>query len=252
MVTDFFSDCNSKTSWNEEFVTKTLTSTSNTVTNDDIFDITGTASAAGQHTYWGYDFANLDSNLYTWIVVRYKTSEASAGLGAKVVLIFNDSSTQTILDTTFNTVWTTVSVIVTANKTIDVIRLYAVSDSNCGSGHHVYYDFALICKGKFTFPSLENLDFDMDNIYADLPIPSRIGNQTQYAGMNSPDIRLDGRIDVTTTGWGTPYGEYMMLIMQEAATDPFQWFTSDLTNCKVTPRHVKISQNREALRIWLC
>jgi hypothetical protein len=220
------------------------------VTDDDVFDITGTASAAAQHTYWECDLTDLDSSVYAWIVVRYKTSDASAGLAAKVELVFT-SGTQTVLDAKFSSAWATVAVAVTAGKTIDKIRLYAVSDSACGAGHHVYYDFALICKGKFTFPSVSGrVHFEMNNVYADLPIPNRIGNETQYMGMNCPDIQIDGKVDVSTVGWGVPYGEYLMLIMQEASADPFQWFTSDMVNCKVTPRRLSIDQDGQALRTW--
>jgi hypothetical protein len=245
----FLADCNSKTGWTEESA-KTLTATSNTVADDDVFDITGTASAAAQHTYWECDLANLSSDVYAWIVVRYKTSDASAGLAAKVELVFTDG-TQTVLGTAFSSAWAIKAVAVTAGKIIDKIRLYAVSDSACGAGHHVYYDFALICRGGFTFPSVSgSLHFEMNNVYADLPIPSRIGDETQYMGMNCPDIVLNGRVDVSTAGWGIPLGEYLMLIMQEASADPFQWFTSDMVNCKVTPRHLSLDQDGEALRTW--
>jgi hypothetical protein len=138
------------------------------------------------------------------------------------------------------------------------VVLEAVSDSNCGAGHHVYYDFVLLCKGAFTFPTVSGkIHFEMNNTFADLPIPARIGNQTQYLGMENPEITLDGKIDVNTTGWsGTTrttvgmYGEYLMQIIQEAAADPFQWFTCDMVNCKVTPRKLLIDQDGQALRTW--
>ncbi len=105
----FLTDCNSSTSWSE-VSPPSLSSTSLTVTSDDYFDIVGTASAASQSTYFEYDLTNLNPGLYDYALVRYKTSEASTGLGAKVTLVFSDGSGQSVLDTTFSTAWATAGV----------------------------------------------------------------------------------------------------------------------------------------------
>jgi len=95
---------------------------------------------------------------------------------------------------------------------------------------------------------------ELNNAYADLRAPTRIGDIIQYLGMNAPTIRLNGKIDVDTSNWGSPYGEYLYYIWREATNDPWQWFTSDLINCKVTPRTFSLSQSSDskALRLWSC
>lgn len=272
-------DCNeAAASWGEGYYyASTLTAPTITSLYDDILDLTGTGTAANQQA----NFIRLficESLTHTKYMVRWKTSDAAAGLGARVKLRFGAGEYQTIVGSAtpeFSTVWHVSTGTVTApvaTTAISAVILEAVSDSNCGAGHHVYYDFILLHKGTFPFPSVSGkIHFESDNIYADLPIPSRIGNQTQYMGMNSPDIMLDGKIDVNTAycsdrqyttktlceaagktwfTWGTPYGEYLMLLMQQASADPFQWFTSDMVNCKVTPRRLILDQDGTALRTW--
>jgi len=247
----FLTDCDSATNWTET-ASPTLTSTGLTVLYNDIFKLTGTASTAGQYTYWEYDLTNISSDTFTKFLIRYKTSASSTGLGAKVELVFT-SGTQIILDTSFSTVWKVASGTITKGKTIDKIRLYAVSDA-ASSGEYVLYDFILLCKGTFTFPQCDDVSIDLTNVYADLTPPTRVGDVTQYLAMNSPIIRLTGKIDVDTSNWGSPYGEYLLYIWREACSDPWQWFTSDLINCKVTPRafHISQSSDSKALRVWNC
>ncbi len=104
--------------------------------------------------------------------------------------------------------------------------------------------------GTFTFPSATRIRLEANNVYADLPIPSRLGNISQFMGMNSPEIVLEGKIDVSTTGWGTPLGEYLMLAFQGASVNAYEDFTSDVINCRVTPRNMVIEQDGTALRTW--
>jgi len=231
-----------------------------TVLHDDIFWLSGTATAAAQSTYWECDISNVSSSIYTEFILRYKTSESAVGLGARARLEFTDDEDpltddfQWILGESapeFTTTWKVVRGTITADRTVDKVRFYAVSDAAC-TAKYVLYDFLLLHKGTFTFPQFDNVVFDVENVYADLHPFGRVGDIQQYGGMNSPPIRVEGKIDVEPTSWGTPYGEYLYYIMREACNDPWQWFTSDLINCKVTPRRLHLAQDSgsEALRLW--
>jgi len=77
----------------------------------------------------------------------------------------------------------------------------------------------------------------------EIDIPGRDGGIIQKLGMKSPIIILTGDMmfvdddDVGTSGttWGTiyyKYGEYLLKIIRDS--DPWQWLTSDIINCKVT------------------
>jgi len=209
----------------------------------DLFDIEATGSAGNKIGYYELDVTNIATSIYTTALWRYKTS--SATIKAKIELIFT-AGTQTILDESDSTTWAHGHTTVTAAKTLDKIRLYANQDTG-----HVYYDFALICQGIGTFPQWHVLQPELPNRYADIEIPGRVGDITQYLGMRSPTIRLEGPMD-TSTAWGTPDGEYLYRLFHEAHTDPWQWFTSDLINCKVTPRAFSLKQEAGSgyQRLW--
>lgn len=247
----YLTDCEDKTSWTEDG-SPTLTDTGLTVLYNDIFRLTGTASAADKKTYWEYDITNITSASYPYFMVYYETSVGSVGLGAKVELVFT-SGTQTILDTDFSTTWKIASGTVTEGKTVDKVRFYAVSDAAC-SGQSVSYDFLLLHAGIFNFPFVSGREqLDLVNTYADLMPPGRQGFISQYVGMESPLIQLSGEMD-TGSGWGTPDGEYLYKIWKLACSDPWQWFDSDLIKCKVTPRRFTLSKDSsvKAQRDWSC
>jgi len=261
-----FTDCNEATAgWTE--VNGGLGTQSISRLYDDIYDITCSSGTVGQYVYYHKAFTNQASAVYTHYVIRWKT-DTSATFGAMAFIYFSDNSVQSIVGTPvdtrygtlaaglaaatpeFSTAWHVHSGTVLTGYNIARLVLVAKATGTTAS-EHVYFDFAYCCKVAFTFPSVSGkIHFEMNNRYGDIGIPPRIGNQDQYLGMESPDLDLDGKIDVNTVGWGTPYGEPFMLIMQEASADPFQWFTSDMVNCKVTPRKLILDQDGTALRTW--
>ena len=254
-----FTDCDDGSIWTFS-QGYNISGTSKTIEHNDILKLGATFDDSGnEFAVWDYDITNISSDTYSKIIVRWKTSVSSNGGGARVQLQFSDATTQYIVGETnpeFSTTWKVTTATITSGKTIDKIRVWIddYPDSVASGTDYVYIDFIMICKGIFTFPQCDEVSMDLTNVYADLTAPTRVGDITQYLAMNSPIIRLTGKIDVDTSNWGSPYGEYLYYIWREACSDPWQWFTSDLINCKVTPRTFHISQNSDskALRVWSC
>ena len=228
--------------------------------HDDIFKISALADGSGdEYVYYERDITNISSAVYTKFLIRWKTSAASNGFGARVELVFTDGSTQFVLGSSapqFSITWNVTSGTITSGKTIDKVRLYAddYPDSLASGTHYVYYDFILLCEGIFSFPYVHSIDpLHLSDRYADLAIPGRVGDIQQYLGMKSPLIKLSGDMEEGTWGGSKiEFGEFLYRIFHENYNDPWQWFTSDLINCKVTPRDFYISQKRDsnAHRVW--
>lgn len=273
----FLDDCSSTTGWTE---TESGLAATLAVENDDIFKITGTMdNAADEYVTYEKDITNISTDLYPKLLVRWKTTLAAAGLQAKINAVYTVGNTSTTLG--FSTAWTTTTIDLTAGKTLDKIQLIADDnpDSTATGTDYIYFDFIMVCKGVFTFPYISGkVHFEQENVYAEPPISSRIGRPDQYMGMNNSDIVLDGKIDINTgycsdssfttqatceaagktwIAWSGAtrtaagvYCEYLRLIMQEAASSPFQWFTSNIFKGKVTPRRIVLDQDGESLLAW--
>jgi len=226
--------------------------TSLTMEAGDIINVRGTCTDAGDEWVAAQrDIADISSELYTKFVVRWRTETASNGLGARVDLVFGDAGEQTIVGVAapeFSTTWkvsTGTIVAPGADKDIAHIRLAADDnpDAKADGGFSVYYDFIMLCQGIFAFPHVApggvRLETPMKTV--ELDAPSREGGHLQRLGMKSPIIILSGDMEyddsVDLVGWrpsGTgEYGERLFKIIRDS--DPWQWLTSDIINCKVTP-----------------
>lgn len=238
-------DCESLTGWVEQEDGNTGETT---VVNDDWFklDISG---SEGNKRYWVYGplGLSLSSNSYPKAVFRYKTSDSS--IKAQIKLVFTVGE-QTILDETSSLNWAVGTADITPDKTIDHVRLYA----NQATGI-VYYDFALICQGIFTFPFVRpgGVRLNIPDAYLSTVIPNRVGDIKEYVGEESPTIEVTGEID-TNTNWGTAtvLGHPLYRAVLRRNLDAWQWFTSDLIDCKVVPSEFDLMQDseREALRVY--
>ena len=251
----YLTDCYDATGWLEFRENMADADASLTVLYNDVFKITAKfdQGATDEYVYYQKDITDISSDIYSKFLIRYKTSESANGAKAKVMLGFSDSSAQTILDGSYSTRWTTASGTVTSGKTISYVRIYADDDGTDGT-FYVYYDFILLCEGTFSFPYVHSIDpLQLSNRYADLAIPGRDGDIQQYLGMKSPLIKLSGDMEEGTWGGSKiEFGEFLYRIFHENYHDPWQWFTSDLINCKVTPRDFYISQKHDsnAHRVW--
>jgi len=224
---------------------------------------------SGFYSYPDKDGANnlaFSTTTYPKFLCRYKTSSANAAAGAaaKIVLAFNGyveansvdtniaaGHAQEILTNSFSTTWKTAIGDITPTKTLDHILLFAECDTTAAIGtDYVYYDFVLVHKGTFTFPYWHDVYYDIHYKAPSLGIHGRDGDIEQKGGMKSPVIVVEGTMDSSDTGarWKDApttsslavrslYGNRFYNIargMTGGYREPWQWFTSDLTNCKVT------------------
>ena len=207
--------------------------------NDDVFSLY-LAPAGGAKVCYVKNDTDIDisPNTYPKVIIRYKTSDAT--IKAKVVIEDDTAATQTVLAESSSTTWKTVTATLTLTGQIDHITLYVK-----GTTGTVYYDFVLICKGQFPFPSISNtVSLDMSPRNVQIPIPGRVGDITQNLGSPSCPIHVSGEMD-SSTGWqgtNSVVGEILYDIAQNSYVEPWQWFTSDVADLKVTLESCMLSQ----------
>ena len=253
----YLTDCDDATGWTEARSNMLAADAEMTVLYNDIFQIKAVFDdGVGTDEYCNYEYdlnPDISSNTYTKFLLRYKTSAGSAGAQAKAVIIFT-AGDQTILEPSYSTTWKTVAGDITAGKMIDKVQFWAQKevDETPNGTYYVYYDFLLLHRDTFTFPFLDGRMFlkgPMKTVELDYPM--REGGHVQRLGMKSPQITLEGTMN-TNTNWGTPDGEYLYYLLRD--NDPWQWFTSDLINCKVVVDNEGFSlgydKNVSAQRIW--
>jgi hypothetical protein len=243
----FLSDCNKLTGltygdWTE---TDLGTLLSSSVTYDDYFVMVRTAGATEAYLSYpdegGADNLSLSSLVYTTIYWRYQTSNSN--IKAKIVLVFSDATTQTVLDETSSLSFITGSATITSGKTIDHIRLYA----NAAAGT-IVYDFVLICKNIFTFPNTEfGTEFTPPPRNVDIEIPGRTTDITQNLGSPNAIFTASCNLDISnaTDDWKRPQGtlspktdyvkgEVFLDLAHNTVTEPFQWLDTGKEQFKVT------------------
>jgi hypothetical protein len=156
---------------------------------DDYFDLENTGGAVDYGIYSGTDLT-LDTDLYKYIKIRYKTSSAS--IKAKVVAEFTGAEgTQTVLAETSSTTFTVATVALDSGKTLDHLHLWA----NDAVGH-VYYDFVFVYKNLFTFPNTQfgkHWIAPQRNVFLD--IVSRVTNLYQNLGSYSARFECSCNLD---------------------------------------------------------
>ncbi|MFA5365195.1 MAG: hypothetical protein WC325_08460 [Candidatus Bathyarchaeia archaeon] len=200
--------------------------------------------ATGAKTYYIQNNTNigLSTIIYPTILFRYMTTSNAK---AKIVAVFSDASTQTILDDTENTSWTASKATLTTSKTLDHLQLYA--DSGTG---HVYYDFTLVCTGQFTFPQWTRLNVQLPNFYSKTRIPSKVTNRNSYMGADDAQVTLNGDIDDQNTDWIIAYStvaDILFILQHRAYSEPFQWFNSDRGNFKVVIDNAEMSEEANSI-----
>ena len=242
-VQGFHDDCSSTADWNE---TESGLDATLSCLYDDILQIEGTCdSSANEYVTYEKDINNISTTTYPQYAVRWKTSEASNGLQAQIWFSYTDASWESIT-LGYSTAWKTSTGTLTTGKTLDKIVIIANDYPNTiDSGtYQVWFDFIIVCQGIFQFPFFESVEMNWENLYAFLSPIRRVGNITQYMGAESPTITVTGTMD-SNTSWqdtnGKP-GDFLYYVFHRASDDLFQWFESDVINCKVVPVRFKIGQ----------
>jgi hypothetical protein len=200
---------------------------------DDYVDVEATGTGGNAAGYIN-NFTNLglSTTTYTTIRWRYKTSDTS--IKAKIVLEFNDASTQEVLADASSTTFTVGSATITTAKTLDHIRLHA--DHAVG---HVYYDYVLVYKADWTLPNAAyDINGEIPVTVVDLPVPVRHTDPSQNLGSGNMPYRLG--CDMTIGDWtrvgDTVNGQVFYDIAGNSTTEPWQWFDSEREQMKVTLR----------------
>lgn len=215
--------------------------------------MTGTCDdAANEYAYYSRDISSLviTTSVYPKIMVRWKTSAASNGLGARVRIDYTDASTQDILNAAstpqFSQKWTVTTATLTPGKTVKYILLYVDDYPNTvASGtFSTYYEYILFYTGTFTFPNVgHSMDVHLPPRYATIPIPGRIGDITQNLGSESAFVNISCDLDVGTwkrliangfTQDDYVDGEVFYDISHNSYKEPFQWLKTGQEQFKAT------------------
>jgi len=207
-----------------------------TLDPEDVLKLEGVCDSGGaaeECAYYEYDLpTNLDTDVYTKLLVRHKVSDAEAA--CRIVLVFT-AGTQDI-DLAHSTTWKVTATTITPAKTLDKIRVYFQHDLGDADGtYYSYYDFIKVCKGVFTFPHVA-AEGKSGGIFprftkslVKLHPLGRGGDVTQDLGFDDAEIMLRGDV-LHGESWGTPVGQHILDIYRN---DEWSWFTSDAICCKV-------------------
>lgn len=266
----FLDDCGDRSNYTADpgGVGGAMTATTLAVDNSDYFKLTGTCNDANdEYVYFEYDFTpNVSSDVYTKFRVRWKTSD-STGAGARVQLVFDDATTQWLIDSTlpetgasFSTTFTITSGTVTPSKIVDKVRFFLRDYPNTvNSGtYNAWFDYLLLYKGDFTLPNTAGgMKFDPPPREAILDIFGRDTDITQQGGTKNVvvtigcDLDGGGLIDGTAysqTDWKRPQdvtvktddidAQVFWDIFHNRSSEPWQWFNSEEgRQFKVTVKH---------------
>jgi hypothetical protein len=222
------------------------------ITYNDYLKLECVDAEDGDSCYWSYlpeASAVAASNLNLSVgpagtnkilLIRYKTSQSSAGLGLAVQLVYTGGAVEWALGTDTVPVYSgylatsTYTIVNAGAAALDHIRLWAVSEKNACT-EYILVDFVLVCIGTFTFPFVsKGVHFSGQNRNVKLEPPGRLGDITQYLGSKSSPITVTGSID-SGTGWHDGWGEdlgILLKICHESNTNVFQWFTCDVPKVK--------------------
>ena len=184
---------------------------------------------------------NVDHTIYNYYMIRYKTSEGSNGLAARVQLSFADATSETILgggSGVFSQAWTVATgTIAKTTSSVDNVWLWAIENGDGAGTHHVYYDFILLSQQPFTFPNVGNhVNFDSSPRNIGVSIPSRVGDVPQNLG--SPSATVDVSCDLERGNWkragDLADGQVFLDIAHYSTVEPWQWLNIGDKQFKVT------------------
>jgi len=208
---------------------------------------------AGNEVYYVSNGTNLGlaSTIYTKIMWRFKTSDTS--IKAKIIIEFNDASTQEVLADTSSTTWQVGSATITPGKSIDHIRFHA--DHATGQ---VYYDWVMLFKAFFYLPNVVNVSFEPSSRNISLPVPGRVTSEPQNLGADSTTVVLTCDTDVEPTAYSwlrsgdTDNADVFLDILHNQSTDgPWQYLVFGNKELRVVIDHLTLDSLSGMLRLEL-
>jgi hypothetical protein len=212
-----------------------------TIDNNDYFKLNVTVSGGNEETKVVNDNnIGISTTLYPTIRWRYKTSDSN--IKAKIIVEFNDASTQEVVSDASSTTFTVGTTTLTTGKTLDHIRLYA--DHATGT---VYYDYCLVYVGDFTFPTgqPETMNFTPKPRFVYLGIPGKVTDNTQNLGCESAIVDMTCNLDIGTfkRSTDTINGEVFLDISHNSNTEPWQWLDTELEQFKVSLENLNFNRD---------
>jgi hypothetical protein len=207
----------------------------------DYLDLNCTVST-GAAIYFVANGTNItvSTTFYPTAIFRYQTTNNAQ---ARIEAVYSDTSVHTILNDSSSVGWTTAKTTLPTGV-LDHIRFYC----NSGTGH-VYYDFALVCAGQFSFPQWNRLVLELPNRFSNAKAPSKSTNRSNWMGADNAQVTLSGDIDDQNSEWVTEYSTAAAIlynIYHRANIEPFQWLNSDRGAFKVVVDNVQIIEDTNA------
>jgi hypothetical protein len=191
------------------------------------------------------DNLGISTTVYPKLIVKYKSSSNSK---VKIMAEFSDASFQTLVEDATASDYKVGVFTLTTGKTLDHLRFY----NTTGTGY-TYYDFALVCKGQFTFPQYDRIHYSMNNRYSNVEVASRLGRRKSWCGADEMVVTIDGDIDKNRDGWERPVGttpksDYVAAqvldeIHHNANSELWQWFTCDRGHFKAVMETLEYDEN---------
>lgn len=235
-------DCDDATGWAE---TESSLTCALSVDNSTYFKLEGTPNDAGnEYALYEMDSGiSVSTNLFPSFMIRWKTSASGSGLGAQVKIVYDDASSENLLESSgvpqYSTAFTLTTGTLAAGKTVDKIQFLAndYPDSVASGTYQVYYDFLLFYSGAFTLPNTAyGLSLDLPPKEAIIGIPGRDTDVTQNLGTENAVARIG--CDLTQGNWkrsgDTIDGEVFLEMWHERSSDPWQWLDTGEHQFKVT------------------
>ena len=174
----------------------------------------------------------IDKLTTTYPYCYYRAKSLGGTAKYQIVAEYDDATTSVILAEGTSTDWVCGYTALTAAKTLDYIRFYCNDAASV-----VFYDFALVYAGAFTFPNgAYGVSGTIPNRNVHLQVPSRQTTITQMLG--SEDFEFNIGCDLTKGTWTRTGddipGQVFYDICHNAKDEAWQWLDTEREQMKVT------------------
>lgn len=188
----FLEDCTVATASTYDKTESNMTMAAIVVTNDDVFDMLGTATGGSPYGYWkNHTALGLSTTVYTKIRIRYKTS--GAGMHARFMVDYGGGGgSEYILTSGSSSTWKTITLTLTTAKTLDYFEMWVMDATG-----HLYVDFIQIYKGDFALPNTRyGQSLILPGRYGKLNPVGMAGQYTQNLGTDLAEFQCICDLDI--------------------------------------------------------